>query len=304
MRKFAFVVLVLAFALPAMAANDVVLSFTKTPDVNTVVLNYKFNNGKEARAFALDIAVTDSAYVVGSVVSQSNDFYIHPTNITFDVNSGGITYIKDNGSPAVNETVNGFTLEMASLYAAGDPNHPAAPPATGSLVSFKIDSKCAGNADRKIMFTVTENAQRGGIVNIDPNIALTKTMPSATFYLPCLDCACMVVTTPATVCGGVPITTTRLTNWVTVGKPGSWCHPAHYAGDCNLDCKVNAADVSGPALPNFAAAFGATYPAANYQAACDITEDKKVNATDISGSVSIPNSGLAPNFGLTIAGCP
>jgi hypothetical protein len=305
MRKIAFVVLVLAIALPAMAVNDVVLSFTKTPlDVNAVTLHYVINNSKEVRAFALDITVTDSAYVVGSAVSLSNDYYIHPTNITFDVNAGGITYIKANGSPVVNETVNGFTIEMASLYKLApdpDPNHPSAPPAVGDLIKFYVKNTCAGNTDHKIKFTVAQNTQRGGIVMKDPNVGpVGVTLPSTSFYIPCLDCSCMVV---GGSCFGYPINQARYDRWVLYGRPGSWCHPGHKYGDANFDCMVSSVDALGPALPNFSAAWAAEWPAAAYQPGCDVNMDGMISSSDITGSATY-GSGLGRNWGADVPTCP
>jgi hypothetical protein len=305
MQKILLALLVLAIAVPAMAASDVTITLAKTPEVNAVVVGYSMANSKEARAFPLNIAVTDKALWPGKVLRLSSDYYVTPTNVQFLV-VGGTTWINQLGSPMVLTDPNGGIVEMASLYAVNDPcGHTGPPPVKADLVKFYVNNDCnKAGADRKITFAVTQNAQRGNIVLKDPNVIPTVTLPAATFYIPCIACTCMKLTDPNTICGGVPITKTRYNNWVQIGKPQSWCHPGHYAGDASLDCKVTSADVVGPALPNFIASFNKTWPDPAYQAACDVTEDKKITSADVLGTSSIPNSGLKPNFNKTILNCP
>jgi hypothetical protein len=315
MKKILLALLVLTIVAPAMAANDVVFSFLKAPnykvppmtqdtyfnDYNAVVLHYVVNNGKEVRAFALNVVVSDGAYIVGSAKRVSTDYYVTPTNITFKV-VGGNTLIDQYGSPVVSETANGFIVEMASLYDPCDPcsAHRSAPATSGDLIKFYVNNTCAGNTDRKVTFTVTQNTTpRGGIVMLDGTTSSSVTFPSTTFYLPCLDCSCMVV---GQTCGGLPITQTRYNNWVAVGKPKCWCHPGHYAADSSVDCKIASSDMSGPNLPYMVAAYNGVYGDTKYQPGCDVNNDKKVTSTDMQGNGT--GIGLVPNYNQTIANCP
>jgi hypothetical protein len=281
MKKLALAMLILALAIPAMADVEITIS----NDANIVTIGYNNTGGEMVRAFPLEIAVSGEAYIVGSDVPDANDYYVYPTNMTFTVVDGN-TVIDQLGSPIAEADANGGILEMASLYAANDPLHPAAPPASGTLVSFAVD--CAGG---DVTVTIAENGKRGGVVLEDPDVDPTVTLP-APLVVVCGGTECLVV---GQVCGGITITQAMYDNWVTIGKDASWCFATHFAGDANMDCKVNAADILSGPNPNYQDSFGSIYPAANYRPSCDHNNDLKVNAADIISS--IPGAGLQNNFG-------
>ena len=110
-----------------------------------------------------------------------------PSNIQFAVTGSGVTYISALGSPVVSKSIypndaNGFILEMASLYAAGDPNHPNPPGPSGTLIQFGLDcSKLVGNFGT-IDVSISANAKRGGIVLEDGSSVPIIISPST--YVP------------------------------------------------------------------------------------------------------------------------
>jgi hypothetical protein len=189
---------------------------------------------------------------------------------------------------------------MGSLYAANDPcsAHKFAPPLSGNLIKFFV-SKALRGADNQITITVTAaNAKRGKVVLKGPPVTSVDPVLPAPVVLT-FDCLQQGET-----CGGVPITAARAANWVTAGKPASWCHPGHWLGDANVDCVVDATDVLGVGgSPNFKAAFGQAWPSVNYKPSCDTNDDLVIDASDILGDPGIPNSGLKTGFGSAIPNC-
>jgi hypothetical protein len=297
MKKFALALLVLALTLPASAAVNVTMTVGTGADANKVTVSYTCTASEEVRAFAMKIAVTNGKFAVGSPVSLSNDYYVHPSSIQFAVDSNGATYISGLGTPVAVQDVNGGVIETASLYAANDPNHKTAPPASGNLLSFRLN---CGTAQETV--TLSLDSQRGGIVLKDPNVTPTTNLPQSVSV-----CApvCLVV---GQYCGGVMITQAMYDNWVQIGKPASWCHPGHFGGDANMNCTINSIDLVGPALPNMKAAFGKSWPTAGYADSCDTDNNKSINAIDIVGggaAVCVPNGcGAKKNFGRVLHGYP
>ena len=169
------------FAAPAMAAVNITMTNGAGADANKVTIGYMCTAGEEVRAFALNIAVSDKAFIVGSAkpVGDPNviDYWVYPGSITFTVVDGN-TVVDSFGSPVAEQTVNGGILEMASLYAASDPNHPVKPAASGSLCSFWVDCSKAGS-DVKIVVSLSLNSKRGGVVLKDPNVTPPTNCPVA-----------------------------------------------------------------------------------------------------------------------------
>jgi hypothetical protein len=65
----------------------------------------------------------------------------------------------------------GVTLEMGSLYADTDPEHPSPPPASGVLCTLTVDTiPCTVSID--------ENVVRGGVVMEDPDDDVATNLPS------------------------------------------------------------------------------------------------------------------------------
>jgi hypothetical protein len=177
MKKFALALLVLALTVPASAT--VVLTSAKGAgaDANLVTISYNCNAGEKVRAFALDVNA-GGKLLVGSAqpvpVGDVIHYYVYPGSIQFAVTGGGETYISNLGTPMAEQTVSGGVIEMASLYAAGDVNHPSAPPSSGALVKFRLNCPPGGPVTVKI----TLNAKRGGVVLEDPNVSPTVTLPA------------------------------------------------------------------------------------------------------------------------------
>ncbi len=184
MRNIALAIIVLAITIPAMGKVTITLENSS----NMVTIGYDCNEGELVRAFALNIDVNDGAYVIGSAGfpgdPNTSDYYVCPGSITFTVVDGN-TVIDQFGTPIAEEDANGGVLEIASLYAAADPCHPAPPAASGVLCTFDVN--CDGR--ESVLVTITgENGKRGGVVLEDPNAAVTLVLPDP-LEVPC-GCAC------------------------------------------------------------------------------------------------------------------
>jgi hypothetical protein len=218
MKKVALALLVLAIAMPAMAE----VRITLTNDANIVTIGYE-TDGEVVRAFALEVDVNNGGFVAGSVVPNTDDYWVYPTNMTFTIVDGN-TVVDEYGSPIAGESNAGGVLEMASLYGENDPCRQDAPPSSGTLCTFIVDVNCEGI----VAVDLTLNGKRGGVVLEDPDAAVDVNLPD-TLVVPCGE-DCIKV---GEYCGGVLITQTMYDNWVMMNKPTSWCHPGHYAGDCD-----------------------------------------------------------------------
>jgi len=245
MKKFALALLVLALAVPAIANVNITMTAGTGVDCNLVTVAYATTAGEEVRAFAIRITVSNQKFLVGSPQSMSTDYYIYPGSIQFAVAGSGETYISSLGTPVAVQDANGGVIEMASLYAAGDPNHPNPPGASGNLLKFRV----ASNTSQTV--TLALDTQRGGIVLKDPNVTPTVGLPS-----------------PLTVCGVV--------------VPACWSCPGQPLGDTNGDGNINATDYFN-FKKAYGTSF-ATSPhgtgVGQYNCCCDFNKDTKVNATD------------------------
>jgi hypothetical protein len=190
MKRVALVLLVLALTVPAMAAVNITISKGAGADANKVTIGYNVTASEEVRAFALNIAVTKKAFVVGTPapVGDPNfiDYWVYPGSITFTVADGN-TVVDNYGTPVAEQDPNGGVLEMASLYAGADPNHPVKPADSNTLCSFRV--KCAGSGLGPTTVTLSLNTKRGGVVLKDPNVIPTVNLPAA-FVVCCNYPAC------------------------------------------------------------------------------------------------------------------
>ena len=303
MRNIALAIVVLAVTIPAM--GDVTITITS--EANQVTIGYDCNDGEVVRAFALNIDVNTPSFIVGSAESvvdpNKADYYIYPGSVSFTVVDGN-TVIDQFGTPIAEQDANGGVLEMASLYSVNDPdpNRHDPPESSGELAKFWLDVHDSNYCDT---VTLSVNSKRGGVVLEDPNETFTLNLPDPSDVCPCL----LVV---GQYCGGVQIDATMMSNWVTAGRPQSWCHPAHYAGDISRDCKVTAIDVigGGPDATDswYSKCFGKVCGDALYSPEGDNNNDCKITAIDIiGGSAAVclpPDCGIANNFGLVITGQP
>jgi len=245
MKKFALALLVLAIAVQANAAVNITMTKGAGADANKVTVAYACTASEEVRAFALQIVVTNKKFSVGSPQAISADYYIYPGSIQFAVTGGGETYISSLGTPVAVQDVNGGVIEMASLYAASDPNHTSAPPSSGNLLSFRVI--CGAAAET---VTLSLDTQRGGIVLKDPNVTPTTNLPQSISI-------CAVT-------------------------PACWNCPGQPLGDTNGDGNINATDYFN-FKKAYGTAY-ATHPhgtgVGQYNCCCDFNKDSKVNATD------------------------
>lgn len=184
MKKVALALLVLAFTVPAMGDVNITMTAGAGADVNKVTIGYNCTGipAEEVRAFALTVAVSDGAFLVGSAapVGDPNraDYWVYPGSITFTVDEGN-TVVDSFGTPVAEQTVDGGVVEMASLYAASDPCHPVKPASSGSLCSFRVKNlpgTCG--PDKKVTVSLSLNSKRGNVVLKDPNLTPTVNLPA------------------------------------------------------------------------------------------------------------------------------
>ena len=160
MKRLTCLLVALLFASQAMA-----LTVTCTNVDTTVTVGYSDANSLDlVRGFGLDIVVTGGktySNLVNHQAGDANDYYVYPGTIVID--AGGT--VTDAGTPvapigapgSVSDGSTAITIEMASLYAATDPNHSTPPGTSGDLVSFDVNGLgCT--------ITVSASTLRGGIV--------------------------------------------------------------------------------------------------------------------------------------------
>lgn len=163
MKKLVLVLAVLLVSLPAMAAVTITAD---CPQSSSGVYTVTYaTTGNLPRAFALDIQV--SAGTITAVDTSMNTSYdIYPGSIV--IVNGEVT---DAGSAVCDASypdtlggigTAGITIEMGSLYAAGDD----APATSGTLFTFTVSNSAA-------TVTVSENGIRGGLVMENPEENVT-----------------------------------------------------------------------------------------------------------------------------------
>jgi hypothetical protein len=220
MKKKVILVLFMVFiAAPAFAGITVECNQV-TPQCEEVVIEVKYEmDGSDAnlpRAFGLDIYV-DNGAAISSIYAFDPNFYVSPG--TFDYNGGDPNW----GIPVVNLDTNSFTVEMGSLYAAGDTGgHTTPPESSGVLFRFAIDAN--GQADCNIV--IEENAARAGT---DSNgVVMEDTEKS----FPASYVTLVGIKAEVNECmkGHADYT-----QWASVGKPACWCHTRQCHGDADND---------------------------------------------------------------------
>jgi len=161
MRKTIVFLTMLLLAVPAMAAVTV----TCVDNGNGSASIYYDARGEAelVRAFGLDVEVDNGAKVSG-VNSVNSDYYIYPG--TIQITDGNVISWGSPVAPANDPGAKsglgtgGVTLELGSLYAAGDGN--LTPDPCGLLCTVKLSGK---NVDCNM--TVSTNVTRGGVVMED-----------------------------------------------------------------------------------------------------------------------------------------
>jgi len=210
MRKTIVFLTMLLLAAPAMAAVTV----SCVDDGGGVVSIYYDASGEVelVRAFGLDVEV-DSGCEIESVDSVNSNYYIYPG--TIEITDGNVTGWGSPVAPANDPGAKGglgtggVTLEVGSLYAAGDGN--LTPEPNGLLCTVKV----TGSAPDCNM-TISTNATRGGVVMED---TATPSVESS---------ICTVV--PQSECyAGMA----DYSQWEAVAKPTCWCYPRQCHGDAD-----------------------------------------------------------------------
>ncbi len=278
MKKILLALLVLSIAVPAMSA--VTITMRKGAASNEVIVGYSYTgvgDHNEVRAFALSVAVTDKAYIVGSATRLSDGYYVTPSNITFKV-VGPNTVIDQLGSPIAAQDANGGVIEMASLYAANDPcaTHRTAPPSSGDLVKFLVDCTKSGT-DQMVGISLAVNTLRGGVVLKDGN-SVTPTLPTFPTSPPGTLWTCMPAP-PACV---------------------GWASQS--LGDATGDGKVTTLDLA--ALRKAWGTTAAAYPhgagPGQFNCCCDFNHDNKITTLDLAklrqnwGKTGLAHTGGTP----------
>lgn len=263
MKKVLLGLLLLAFVVPAMGAVNITL--VQGPEPNSVLVNYACTAGEKVRAFALDLAVTDSALITSSVLRQGlkrpqvddANYYLTPTNASFtSLGTPSTLRVWSYGSPIVAADPCKGVIEMASLYSLSDPcvAHRFAPPAAGTLVKLFVqgepNSKKIG-CDGAVTVSVTgANAKRGGVVLEDGSTVAIGAVTSLTMQL--------------------------------YTGPLAWLSPSQPKGDANADNIVDGFDVLAvkkswnktPADPHGTAN-------GQFNCACDFNHDGIVDGFDV-----------------------
>jgi hypothetical protein len=246
MRNIALAIVVLAVTIPAMADVEIIIS----NDANKVTIGYECTGGEKVRAFALNIDVNNSAFVVGSADfagdPEHDDYYICPGSMTFTVEDSN-TVIDSFGTPIAEQDANGGVLEIASLYALSDPCHTAPPASANDLATFYVD--CSGG---DVTVTLSENGERGGVVLEDPNEEFTLVLPDP---------------------------------YSGICEPPCWSYPCFSRGDTNGDNIIDSGDLLGTDGPGGAVLDG-WYDAWNtqYHECADINKDGVIDSGDLLGS--------------------
>jgi hypothetical protein len=143
----------------------------------------------------------------------NDDYIIYPGSIII---TGGVVTSYGTAKADPNQYAgtlgldpNGMTVEMGSLYYPTGPGSVNAPPASGILLTFKVDGDCN--------VVVTENAARGGIVMEDSSSPSTSLSGC---HVACL-VDCLKNTHP------------DFAAWDDFGKPNCWCYQRQCRGDAD-----------------------------------------------------------------------
>jgi len=216
-------ILFLAVVLTALPASaDVTITCANDPCCGWVTISYDDGGGELIRGFALDISTGSDVKIIDVNDNVNGDFTIYPGSI--DISPSG--EIVDDGQAVADGGALGacggldsncITIEMISLY-VGAGNAPAP---SGVLLKLQVDGDCT--------LSIAGNAPRGNIVLEDVSKA---TIVSSGCEVACFDCYD----------NGGPLPGTY-DNWVTVGKPGSWCCAYQHLGDGNGDGYTNIKDL-------------------------------------------------------------
>ncbi len=157
MKKIVLVLAVLMLAVPAMAG--ITITASQVGSANSVTLSYARSGADDVnlpRAFALDVRVDNGKTLAGGLGGDATNFdpnfYVAPGTFTYDANTGATNW----GNRIAVSGPNSMTIEMGSLYATNDSNHPTGPNPNGTLMRFGVPYDC------NVILSL--NSIRGGVV--------------------------------------------------------------------------------------------------------------------------------------------
>jgi hypothetical protein len=213
MRKLCFLLTALLLTGPAFAG--VTISCAQITDTNQVEVSYVASDDANLpRAFGLDIQL-DNGMLIGDIVSgsESEDYWVYPGTIVITDGS-----VSDAGTPMAPSDDPGacggsgescMTVEMGSLYNDPcDPVHQDPPALSGVLFRFIV------YGEANCIATISGNSARGNVVLEDTEPAGDVTYGTCAIFLDCY-------------------TGPDAAEWVTVGRPDSWCNPRQCHGDAD-----------------------------------------------------------------------
>lgn len=212
MKKALVVLLALLLAAPVFAGITVSCSYNDT-DSNEVVVRYDCGDVNIPRAFGLDISVDEGT--IGSIYGFDPNFYVSPGSYDYNETT---EQVDSWGDPVVDKTPNSFTLEMGSLWASNDAEHPDQPEPNGVLCKFTVSACCT--------VSIAENAARtggdaNGVVMEDTSKSFAKSYVTLSGCEVCSEfIECMYGYTDYVA-------------WVDVGKPECWCYDRQCHGDAD-----------------------------------------------------------------------
>ena len=165
MKKLIFILALLLIATPAW--STMTIDFTPTEsyeenwdpcDPNVFIaegyFSYDVNGGSKARAFALVIELDNEEFEIDGLWRDGpggDAYWVSPGNASVDGEE------IDGGAPGVQNDGISAIVEMASLYASGEPG----PPDACDLLFMSV----IGPNDTEVCFTVTAEPIRGGVIN-------------------------------------------------------------------------------------------------------------------------------------------
>jgi len=212
MRKICFVLIALLVS-PALADVSVTCSQEGGAGSDQFIVEYSIDDANLPRAFGLDIEVIVGTATIDTLDYSDPCFWVHPGTIVIE--SGSVT---DEGTAVAPSddpcalgglTTQGVTIEMGSLYDPNDTAHQDPPASSGILLRFTV-------SDLPCTIEVRDNAARGGVVLEDATAAVTD-LPSTCEMEIGEEC--------------FPSAHPDYAQWVTVGKPTTWCYPKQCHGD-------------------------------------------------------------------------
>jgi hypothetical protein len=211
MKKVLVVFILLMLVVPAMATITVTATCSGTASPYTVTVSYATTGETlPPRAFGVLISC-DANGTIGTVTPVTTNYYVAPGTFNYDG-----TVVTTWGNPIVPVVAGkSFILEVGSLYASNDAQHPTAPPLSGTLLTFPLTVPTG-----KSTVSIVVDSARGGVVREDPSVTGNVTLTGCTTTSVPNEC---MKSTAGTI----------YTNWTAVGKPACWCFQRNCRGDAD-----------------------------------------------------------------------